>query len=267
MPGAGLESRPMEGRSVNAFLTSNFRRAIGVADRGRTRNRQDHALVSYGRARRSPAASGSSPHARRRSGIRAGVHGPGRHARRRRRGDVDRPARPTNARHRPGAVAHRQRRRDRSARGRGRVPLSDRAIRRERPGPVGDRRSAMARSLQHSRPRIRRASPHRTRRDPGQCAHRGRRRRARDLAAVATARGDQPCSPESVERPRLARRGRLRLRRSFSRPAMGRIHEVSGGNPFYAIELARALNERRPVPPSPRFRAHSAMSSGVGSGA
>ena len=37
-----------------------------------------------------------------------------------------------------------------------------------------------------------------------------------------------------------------RLRRSFSRPAMGRIHEVSGGNPFYAIELARALNERSP---------------------
>ena len=37
-----------------------------------------------------------------------------------------------------------------------------------------------------------------------------------------------------------------RLRRSFSRPAMGRIHEVSGGNPFYAIELARALDERSP---------------------
>ena len=34
-----------------------------------------------------------------------------------------------------------------------------------------------------------------------------------------------------------------RLRRPFSRPAMGRIHEVSGGNPFYAIELARALDE------------------------
>ena len=37
-----------------------------------------------------------------------------------------------------------------------------------------------------------------------------------------------------------------RLHRSFSRPAMGRIHEVSGGNPFYAIELARALDERSP---------------------
>lgn len=34
-----------------------------------------------------------------------------------------------------------------------------------------------------------------------------------------------------------------RLKRPFSRPAMGRIHAVSGGNPFYAIELARALDE------------------------
>ena len=37
-----------------------------------------------------------------------------------------------------------------------------------------------------------------------------------------------------------------RLRRSFSRPTMGRIHEVSGGNPFYAIELARAIADRTP---------------------
>lgn len=33
-----------------------------------------------------------------------------------------------------------------------------------------------------------------------------------------------------------------RLGRSFSRPTMVRIEEVSGGNPFYAIELARALD-------------------------
>lgn len=32
-----------------------------------------------------------------------------------------------------------------------------------------------------------------------------------------------------------------RLGRKFSRPALVRIHEISGGNPFYAIELARAL--------------------------
>lgn len=32
-----------------------------------------------------------------------------------------------------------------------------------------------------------------------------------------------------------------RLGRSIARPAMVRIHEVSGGNPFYAIELARSI--------------------------
>jgi DNA-binding CsgD family transcriptional regulator len=37
-----------------------------------------------------------------------------------------------------------------------------------------------------------------------------------------------------------------RLRRPFSRPTMGQIHQVSGGNPFYAIELARAITERAP---------------------
>lgn len=37
-----------------------------------------------------------------------------------------------------------------------------------------------------------------------------------------------------------------RLRKSFSRPTIGRIHQVSGGNPFYAIELARTIDERVP---------------------
>jgi ATP/maltotriose-dependent transcriptional regulator MalT len=32
-----------------------------------------------------------------------------------------------------------------------------------------------------------------------------------------------------------------RLSRSFPRPTMVRIHEISGGNPFYALELARAM--------------------------
>ena len=35
---------------------------------------------------------------------------------------------------------------------------------------------------------------------------------------------------------------RDRLGRSFPRPTMLRLHEVSGGNPFYALELARALD-------------------------
>jgi DNA-binding CsgD family transcriptional regulator len=37
-----------------------------------------------------------------------------------------------------------------------------------------------------------------------------------------------------------------RLGRSVSRPAMVRIRDASGGNPFYAIELARALDARAP---------------------
>lgn len=35
-----------------------------------------------------------------------------------------------------------------------------------------------------------------------------------------------------------------RLRKPLPPPAIGRIHEVSGGNPFYAIELARELDDR-----------------------
>ena len=60
--------------------------------------------------------------------------------------------------------------------------------------------------------------------------------------------------PEAVNRIRLSPLSvhdlhaaiTSRLRRSFSRPTMGRIHAVSGGNPFYAIELARAIDERAP---------------------
>ena len=36
-----------------------------------------------------------------------------------------------------------------------------------------------------------------------------------------------------------------RLGRSFSRPKMAHIYEVSGGNPFYAIELARAMDDEK----------------------
>jgi ATP/maltotriose-dependent transcriptional regulator MalT len=60
--------------------------------------------------------------------------------------------------------------------------------------------------------------------------------------------------PDAVNRIRLHPLGvhdlhaavSARLRRAFSRPTMGRIHQVSGGNPFYAIELARAIDERAP---------------------
>lgn len=39
-----------------------------------------------------------------------------------------------------------------------------------------------------------------------------------------------------------------RLGRSFARPAMVRIWEVSGGNPFYAVELARGLDDQAGKP-------------------
>ena len=34
-----------------------------------------------------------------------------------------------------------------------------------------------------------------------------------------------------------------RVGRTFARPALRRIHEASGGNPFFALELARVLDE------------------------
>ena len=37
------------------------------------------------------------------------------------------------------------------------------------------------------------------------------------------------------------------LGRSFPRPTLLRLHEISGGNPFYALELARGSGERDPV--------------------
>ena len=37
---------------------------------------------------------------------------------------------------------------------------------------------------------------------------------------------------------------RLRLGMTFPRPVLDRLHKISGGNPFYALELARALGRR-----------------------
>lgn len=79
------------------------------------------------------------------------------------------------------------------------------------------------------------------------------------LATIRTEPGDsagaswlQLPRPEAVNRIRLRPLNisdlhaavSSRLRRPFSRPAIGRIHQVSGGNPFYAIELARAIDEQ-----------------------
>lgn len=77
------------------------------------------------------------------------------------------------------------------------------------------------------------------------------------LATVRTGDGDDDVSWLQLERPDAIRRIALnplaigalhqlitaRLGRSVSRHAMLRIHEASGGNPFYAIELARTIPE------------------------
>jgi hypothetical protein len=41
---------------------------------------------------------------------------------------------------------------------------------------------------------------------------------------------------------------RDRLGTALPRPLLRRVHETSGGNPFFALELARALGEARPEP-------------------
>jgi ATP/maltotriose-dependent transcriptional regulator MalT len=81
------------------------------------------------------------------------------------------------------------------------------------------------------------------------------------LASVRTESGEGAPAPWlQMPRPEAVNRIRLRpltladlhsavssrLRRPFSRPTIGRIHQVSGGNPFYAIELARAIDEHSP---------------------
>jgi DNA-binding CsgD family transcriptional regulator len=76
------------------------------------------------------------------------------------------------------------------------------------------------------------------------------------VTARLEAKGDpaawvQPLRPAALQRVRLAPMtlGELhnvlseRLGRSFARPTLVRIHEVSGGNPFYAMELARAIGD------------------------
>ena len=74
------------------------------------------------------------------------------------------------------------------------------------------------------------------------------------LAAVRTEFGQAPANWLQLARPEDLRRVQVpplspgdmhtmitkRFERSLSRPALMRIHRLSGGNPFYALELARA---------------------------
>jgi DNA-binding CsgD family transcriptional regulator/tetratricopeptide (TPR) repeat protein len=77
------------------------------------------------------------------------------------------------------------------------------------------------------------------------------------LAAFRTAQTENPGAWLQLYRPDVTHRIELqpmklgalhrvvsqRLGRSFARPTMVRIHEVSGGNPLYAIELARTIDD------------------------
>jgi DNA-binding CsgD family transcriptional regulator/tetratricopeptide (TPR) repeat protein len=88
------------------------------------------------------------------------------------------------------------------------------------------------------------------------------RRLTAPVAVVVTVRGDADSAASWLQLPKLDSVGRItlgplavgalhslisaRLGRSFSRPTMLSIHEVSGGNPFYAIELARGIDARSP---------------------
>ena len=118
------------------------------------------------------------------------------------------------------------------------------------------RRRAVARPVLDRGAHLRPAAP--ARRAPPRPAH----------GATSPTTSSQPPAP-SVERLHVgpltlgALRAVLReqLGRVFPRPTLLRIHEASGGNPFYALELARALpTSSTPAGPCPcrrRWRSSS----------
>jgi DNA-binding CsgD family transcriptional regulator len=90
-------------------------------------------------------------------------------------------------------------------------------------------------------------------------------------AGCSPVRVEGPASlPLGLERARAGRMGRMRVGAlglsavhevvlagvgvAFDRPILRRIHETSGGNPFFALELARALQRRSgPIEPAERL--------------
>ena len=75
-----------------------------------------------------------------------------------------------------------------------------------------------------------------------------------ELSQGVTSCSLQMPAPDAVRRIRLGplSLGRLqavlleRLGRRFPRPTMVKLHEISGGNPFFALELARAMDPEAP---------------------
>ena len=64
-----------------------------------------------------------------------------------------------------------------------------------------------------------------------------------ELDTALPARSVHRLSVESLSVGAIGRLMRLRLEAQFSRPDLERLHRLSAGNPFYALELGRALRE------------------------
>ena len=117
------------------------------------------------------------------------------------------------------------------------------AARRRRAAARRDRRSPVVRRVVGGRARVRAAK---ARGDAGAPAARpAQRRRTRSRPALEQALGAEsvrhlPVRPLSVGA--LHQLLRDRLGRPFARQTLLRIHERSGGNPFFALELARVLD-------------------------
>jgi DNA-binding CsgD family transcriptional regulator len=63
------------------------------------------------------------------------------------------------------------------------------------------------------------------------------------LDTALSARSVHRLSVEPLSLGAVSRLLRIRLEAQFSRPDLERLHRLSGGNPFYALELGRALRE------------------------
>ncbi|MGH3746734.1 MAG: AAA family ATPase [Micromonosporaceae bacterium] len=86
--------------------------------------------------------------------------------------------------------------------------------------------------------------------------------RVRVLAAERIAQGEEPSRqalcPQplldlplaALTEPELAELLRARLGTAYPRGALRRVHEASGGNPYFALELGRALAQRGPLGPA-----------------
>ncbi len=64
-----------------------------------------------------------------------------------------------------------------------------------------------------------------------------------ELDAALPVTSVRTLSVEAISVGAIGRLMRLRLEAQFSRPDIARLHRLSGGNPFYALELGRALRD------------------------